>query len=453
VIARPVICRAFVGRRAELAYLKERRLEAGASRGGLVFVAGDAGLGKSRLIDELCRSLAYSRWRITRGQCREFGGRPYGPILDALLTVDAGTVRLTPAESKRQYFEDIVDGFVAIAARKALVVVIEDLHWADAATLDLLAYLGSRIARMRVLLLASFRADALHVGHPAAAAIEKVGRSANAGRIDLTGLQGLELRTFIDEALSGFLLDDERRREIALAGEGNPFFTEELLKNAVQEAADRGDRGRAAQVPPGVRTTLLERLRPFAKREREIITQAAVIGRTFSLGLLASVAGKRPEQLLSALRRARDFQLIEELEPDVFRFRHGLTREAICGSFLRTELRPLHRRIARTLEDAPVAEHTEEGLPVRQPGARLVPGAVDSADPDGPGRGGHRFNGGAHRSEDPDDEVASAAEFDTGGIPIPPRDPDAVRASISNHFGGVHAGRSHAQETRGTDNE
>ena len=362
MIARPVICRAFVGRRAELAYLKERRLEAGASRGGLVFVAGDAGLGKSRLIDELCRSLAYSRWRITRGQCREFGGRPYGPILDALLTVDAGTVRLTPAESKRQYFEDIVDGFVAIAARKALVVVIEDLHWADAATLDLLAYLGSRIARMRVLLLASFRADALHVGHPAAAAIEKVGRSANAGRIDLTGLQGLELRTFIDEALSGFLLDDERRREIALAGEGNPFFTEELLKNAVQEAADRGDRGRAAQVPPGVRTTLLERLRPFAKREREIITQAAVIGRTFSLGLLASVAGKRPEQLLSALRRARDFQLIEELEPDVFRFRHGLTREAICGSFLRTELRPLHRRIARTLEDAPVAERSIEAL-------------------------------------------------------------------------------------------
>jgi signal transduction histidine kinase len=108
---------------------------------------------------------------------------------------------------------------------------------------------------------------------------------------------------------------------------------------------------------------------------------------------------------------------------------------------------------AAAAEDAPVAEHTEDGLPVRQPGARLVPGAMDSPDPDGPLRGGHHFNGGAHRSADPDDEVASAAEFDTGGGPIPPRDPDAVRASISNHFGGVHAGRSHAQETRGTDNE
>ncbi len=108
---------------------------------------------------------------------------------------------------------------------------------------------------------------------------------------------------------------------------------------------------------------------------------------------------------------------------------------------------------AAAAEDAPVTEHTEEGLPVREPGARLVPGAVDSAGSDGPVHGGHHFNGGAHRSDDRDDEVASAAEFDSGGRPIPPRDPDAVRASISNHFGGVHAGRSHAREPRGTDKE
>ncbi len=325
-----------------------------------MFVAGDAGLGKSRLIDEFCRSLAYSRWRITRSPCREFGGRPYGPVLDALSTLDAGAARLTPAESKRQYFDTIVDRFTAIAARKALVVAIEDLHWADAATLDLLAYFGSKIHRMRILLLASFRPGDLHAGHPAAAAIEKVGRSAHAGRIDLTGLQGLELRTFINEALSGFPLDGERRRTIALAGEGNPFFTEELLKNAVQEAAERRDRG--AGVPHSVRSTLLERLRPFAENEREIIMQAAIIGRTFSLRLLASVAETKPERLLPTLRRARDFQLIEELEPDVFRFRHGLTREAICGNFLRAELGPLHRRIALTLEHAPDVDRSIEAL-------------------------------------------------------------------------------------------
>ena len=116
---------------------------------------------------------------------------------------------------------------------------------------------------------------------------------------------------------------------------------------------------------------------------------------------------------------------------------------------------------AAAAEEAPVQQHTEEGLPMREPGARLVPGAAESA---GSG-GGHHSNGGAHQDTDGDDEVASAAEFGSaepdassaGGAPSPSkpgahpqRDPDAVRASISSHFGGVHAGRSHARETRGT---
>jgi signal transduction histidine kinase len=108
---------------------------------------------------------------------------------------------------------------------------------------------------------------------------------------------------------------------------------------------------------------------------------------------------------------------------------------------------------AAAAEDAPVAEHTEEGLPVREPGVRLVPGAVDSAGAGGAFGGGRHLNGDAHRGDDGDDRVPSAAEFGTAGGPIPARDPEAVRASISNHFSGVRAGRSHAQETRGTDNE
>ncbi len=105
---------------------------------------------------------------------------------------------------------------------------------------------------------------------------------------------------------------------------------------------------------------------------------------------------------------------------------------------------------AEAAEDAPVLEHTEDGLPVRQPGARLVPGAAPDAE------GGHHRNGGAHRSSDNDDEVGSAAEFDAdeqGSGPVPHRDPDAVRASISSHLSGVHAGRSHARESRGTDSQ
>ena len=106
---------------------------------------------------------------------------------------------------------------------------------------------------------------------------------------------------------------------------------------------------------------------------------------------------------------------------------------------------------AEAAEDAPVLSHTDQGLPVRDPGARLVPGTAGPASRDG--ANGAHANGGAHRNHEDEDEVESAAEFDTGAHAIPVRDPDAVRASISSHFGGVHAARSHAQETRGTDSE
>ena len=111
---------------------------------------------------------------------------------------------------------------------------------------------------------------------------------------------------------------------------------------------------------------------------------------------------------------------------------------------------------AEAADEAPVEQHTEEGLPVREPGARLVPGAAESAGSDV----GHHQNGGAHGSTEVHDEVASAAEFGSPGPDasfangdLPQRDPDAVRASISSHFGGVRAGRSHARETRGTDSQ
>ncbi len=107
---------------------------------------------------------------------------------------------------------------------------------------------------------------------------------------------------------------------------------------------------------------------------------------------------------------------------------------------------------AEAAEDAPVEAHTESGLPVRDPGARLVPGAA-AGQPSRHAANGVHSNGGAHRSHDDDDEVESAADFSTGAHAIPVRDPEAVRASMSSHFGGVHAARSHAQETRGTDNE
>ncbi|WP_123028161.1 HAMP domain-containing sensor histidine kinase [Mycolicibacterium stellerae] len=108
--------------------------------------------------------------------------------------------------------------------------------------------------------------------------------------------------------------------------------------------------------------------------------------------------------------------------------------------------------VAEAAADAPVETHTEHGLPMRDPGARLVPGTAAGPQARHAANEVHS-NGGAHRSHDDDDEVESAAELGTGAQAVPVRDPEAVRASMSSHFGGVHAARAHAQETRGTDNE
>jgi len=362
VIVRPILCKSFVGRREELAYLRERRLEAGASHGGLVLVAGEAGVGKSRLIAEFCGSLAYAKWRIGQGACLEFASRPYGPLLDVLARVDTRPFELAAVASKAEQFDAIVARIVGIAAKSALVIAIEDVHWADAATLDLLAYLGPKLGRMRVLVVATYRTHDLPLDHPAVAAIEKISRDARAGRIELSPLRGTELRTFIDDALAGIALPDETRRAIALAGDGNPFFTEELLKSAVESGASHERPRGGNDLPPTVRATLLERLAPFDTDERRIVSQAAVIGRTFELSLLAQTLATESERLLPALRRARDFQLIEEVSSTVFRFRHGLTRDAIYSDFLGAEVRPRHRAIAVALEDAPSGDRALEAL-------------------------------------------------------------------------------------------
>jgi DNA-binding NarL/FixJ family response regulator len=361
VIVRPILCRPFVGRLEELAYLRERRLEAASSHGGLVFIAGDAGVGKSRLIAEFCASLANSRWKIGIGACLEVANRPYGPLLDVLARVGGGSFEIRTAETQHEQFDAIVERLASVAAGSALVVVIEDVHWADATTLGALAYLGSKLHRMRLLVLASLRTDGLHRGHQASAALANITREARAGRIDLGPLQGLELKQFIDEALGTNELPDATRRAVALTGDGNPFFTEELLKSAVERTG--GSQMPATRsLPQTIRDILLERLRPFDEDERRVVTQAAVIGRTFGLQLLAATLETEPDRLLSTLRRARDFQLVEEVTPTIFRFRHGLTREAIYSGFLSAEARPRHRTIALALEEAPIEERSLEAL-------------------------------------------------------------------------------------------
>ncbi|GAC1570816.1 MAG: helix-turn-helix transcriptional regulator [Candidatus Elarobacter sp.] len=362
MIVRPVVCRPLIGRQADLDYLNERRREAASSRGGLVFVSGAAGVGKTRLIGELRATLAKSRLRVGVGRCLEFAQRPYGPILDILEHFDPAAPDLQPAVSKREQFDTFVQSFERAAAKTALLAVVEDLHWADAATLELLAYLCGRLDSMRLLVIASYRDDELHADHPTLAAIAKMTRATRVGRVHLTPLSGPDLRAFIDEALSGIDLPNDVRREVARTSEGNPFFAVELLKRAVQRPGARAPAGSDRRLPVTVRAAVMERLRPLAGEDRSVLAQAAIIGRRFDIELLRDTLDIPSDTLLAVLARARGFQLVEEETPTVFRFRHALTRDAIYGDFLASQVRPMHRRIATALEALPEERRSVESL-------------------------------------------------------------------------------------------
>jgi len=277
MIIRPIVCRRFIGRDDELSYLHERRREAGASRGGLVLIGGEAGVGKSRLIAEFSATLAKrSRWRLGVGRCLEFVQRPYGPLLEVLARFDPSAGKLEPASSKHEQFASIAGAFTRAAARHAIVCVIEDLHWADAATIELLTYIGTTSSRTRMLMIVSYRPEEMHPEHPLFAKFGQLSRLDGTGTVHLAPLTGPQLRLFIDEALTGVELSNDARRAVARASDGNPFFTEELLKNAVER---RDEHANPDALPKTVRAALIERLRPLSAQGQRQALRAGPAGR------------------------------------------------------------------------------------------------------------------------------------------------------------------------------
>jgi DNA-binding NarL/FixJ family response regulator len=365
MIVRPVVCVPFIGRSRELALLRDRRVAAAKAHGGLILVTGEAGVGKSRLAGEFARLLPRTHWRIGHGACLPQLQRPYGPVLDALAAYDRSLPPLAHEATKADLFDAILRRFEQAANTTCVAAIVEDIHWADLVTLELLDFLATKAERLRILIVATMRPSE-HRSDPARdAALARLLRATRSSRIDLTPFDEPDTRLLIDTALSGmpFSLPLPTRRNVARICEGNAFFAEELLQVAIERlAADASQRAAPEALPSSIRATLLERWHLLDPAERTIIAHAAVIGRTFDLALLVRTLETTPEATLPALQRARNAQLVEELSDSTFRFRHALTREAIYAEFLGAQVRPLHRVIAQTLEALPDDERSIEDL-------------------------------------------------------------------------------------------
>jgi DNA-binding CsgD family transcriptional regulator len=358
----------FLGRAHELALLQEtyRRVRSGSS--GLVLVFGDAGVGKTRLLQRFIDGVDDAF--LLQGGCVDLGAGalPYGPFIEALRSLPRsvgpeqlrGAVRRHVAElgrlvpslqsaapsgaGDRSALFDAVVGLVEhLTVSRPLVLTIEDLHWADRSTLDLLAYLVHTLGDRPVLFIGTVRRDALEPATVVARSLSELTRSPHAQRLDLLPFTHEEVADLLAGILGG-RPDDQLIDTIFERSDGNAFFVEELV-------AFRSEGG---GWPPSLRDVLSAQLARLSERGREVLGIAAAVGRNVDDALLARIAGLPPEQLRQGLREAVDrHMLVIDHQGVPYRFRHALLREAVHDALLPGERIELHARIARALTDDP----------------------------------------------------------------------------------------------------
>ena len=376
MITPPMSSRRFVGRKAELDALTDARRRLSSGRGQIVLVGGEAGLGKTRLVNELVDALEGSRGPLVAiGEALEHAPQPYGPIrmvFESFLAsspegfataspLAARTLRALVPErvahddapmEKGEIFAGVLALLQTLAAKRTTFVALEDVHWADSATLELLAYLAPRISSMRIMIVATFRNDALKSDSLLSRALARIARDRTAFAIDLEPLGEREVRTLVSELTAGTdPLAPSSLRAIVRRADGNPLYVEELTKAAVARGGHLPD----DSLPLPIRGLILEPLADLAPFDRRVLDHAAVFGPYIDVALLAAIVGAVPDEILPVLRRLREGGIVFEdpATPGRFRFRHALTRAAIYGELLAVETRALHARIATMLEADP----------------------------------------------------------------------------------------------------
>jgi DNA-binding SARP family transcriptional activator len=333
-------------------------------QGHTVVVSGEAGIGKSRLLTELADGAEQYGARVLWGHCHEADVSPaywpWVPIVQALagahpspeivelLDASAGTAATDAgAAALRRY--DAVSRLVSAAAQeRPIVLLLEDVHWADSASLQLLSYAAETLRGTPVLLAATLRTgDA--PSEPLQACLASLSRSS-ADRIVLDGLPTDQVRRLVGR-LTESEVDDELAAVVAERTDGNPFFVIELVR--LLDARSRLDAAgaREVDVPHGVQDVLRLRLARLPDPVRTLLGVAAVAGRGFQLDLLAEVASRTPEETLDLLDAAVASHAVEEGDlPGRYRFTHALVRETLYGSMSLARRGLLHAAIAQALE-------------------------------------------------------------------------------------------------------
>ncbi|MGI8857018.1 MAG: helix-turn-helix transcriptional regulator [Thermomicrobiales bacterium] len=360
-----------VGREREQRLLHDHLSATLAGQGGLVLIGGEAGIGKTALAESLCREAAERGALVLTGRCYDLTETPpYGPWVelfagyrrrDALPPLPAAFARrggIGAVSSQASLFDQALDFLTALADQQPVMLLPDDLHWADVASLDLLRFLGRSLSTMPLLLLATYRADELTRRHPLYQLLPVLVREAAATRIDLRPLTEGDVTTLVTQRYR-LTEADTHRLTIYLhtRSEGNPFFTGELLRTLEEEGELRADTNADAlgdltrvRVPPLLRQVIDGRLTRLSDDAQRLLAVAAVIGQTVSLPLWASVGAVDENTVSAIVEEAARARLLEE-SPDgaQAQFVHALIREALYEGIMPSQRRRLHQQVGEAL--------------------------------------------------------------------------------------------------------
>ena len=393
-----VVCPKLIGRTSELAVLHLLLERAKSDRGQVALLGGEAGVGKSRLVTEVKITATGQGFKLVQGNCFQADrASPYAPFLDLLRSFFAHSsslrkghdllpfaeelsqvlpdmiplisdspphlhpFSLDPQQAQRRLFALMLHFFTTQATPHPLLFIMEDLHWSDEASLDLLAYLARRCTHLPILFVLTYRSDEVspELRHFLAAFDrEHLAQDFSLQRLTRAEFNAMLQAIFaMHQAVPTGLLES-----LYQLTEGNPFFIEEVLKSlaATGEITERqgvwertplfGTHTHAPSIPRSVHDAVYQRTKQLSVPARQVLTLAAVAGRRFDFNILQQVMHTDESHLLTLMKELVAAQLVMEETADRFSFRHALTRQAIYSELLAGERRALHRTIAEVIE-------------------------------------------------------------------------------------------------------
>jgi class 3 adenylate cyclase/tetratricopeptide (TPR) repeat protein len=393
----------FVGREAQLSTLLELFKAADtASALQVALIAGEPGIGKTSLAAKFAATVNDRGAAVVHGGCLEGIGAPYEPWVQALTplvvsTPDDVLARLIPAhgaalgrllpeaadrlpagtpvssdaDGERLVRLQAVGALLGACSRAVpLLVVLDDLHWADAATLQLLRHLVATAQRMRMLLVGTYRSADLGRAHPLSAVLADLRREPSVTRLDLPGLSDLDMVDLVASTAAG---DAAASGDLATLlyheTDGNPFFAKELLAHLGETGQLSPTRPAVVgelDLPGSVREVIGERVARLGEDSARVLAAAAVIGRDFDVRVLAAATEAAEDDIFDTLDAARTAGLVVDgEEPGAYRFVHALVQHALYSDLSAGRRQRWHRRVAEALEAmgddtvwiAPLAHH------------------------------------------------------------------------------------------------